>query len=121
MIQRLTITGRLPGLNDMLLSRGRGHYAWNAKKKRLEEEIMWEIKRDRIRPVARARFSFHFFERDRRRDPDNVDAVAKKVIFDAMVKAGVLQNDGWDQIAGIRLEYAVDKDNPRIEVYIEEV
>jgi Holliday junction resolvase RusA-like endonuclease len=43
------------------------------------------------------------------------------VIQDALVKAKVLKNDGWKEITGFQDNFFVDKDNPRIEVEIQEV
>ena len=54
----------------------------------------------------------------RRRDLDNV-AFAKKFIQDSLVHAGVLVNDGWNQIEGFTDDFAVDPKNPRVEVTIE--
>lgn len=52
---------------------------------------------------------------------DNVSSYGRKVIQDALVKSGVLANDGWANIIGFTDEFAVDKMHPRIEVEIEEV
>ena len=52
---------------------------------------------------------------------DNVAAFAMKVIQDALVRTGVLENDGWKQIMGFQCEFYVDRDDPRIEVEIVEV
>ena len=41
-----------------------------------------------------------------------------KVILDGMVEAGVIKNDGWKEVLGFRDSFYVDKDNPRIEVFI---
>lgn len=39
---------------------------------------------------------------------------------DALVKTGILKNDTWNYIEGYSIDFFVDKDNPRIEVEIEE-
>lgn len=41
--------------------------------------------------------------------------------MDALVQAGILENDGWKQIKGMADYFEVDKKYPRIEVRIEEV
>jgi hypothetical protein len=38
-----------------------------------------------------------------------------------MQSVGLIKNDGWNQIARIVPEFEVDKDNPRVEIEIEEV
>ena len=42
-----------------------------------------------------------------------------KIDWDALVKAGVLANDGWQEIVSFADRFKVDKDNPRVEVIIE--
>lgn len=49
---------------------------------------------------------------------DNISSFGRKVIQDALVTMGVLQNDGWKEITGFQDEFFVDKHNPRIEVEI---
>lgn len=39
---------------------------------------------------------------------------------DALVKEGILENDGWKDIVGFTDRFFIDKNNPRIEVEIEE-
>ena len=60
-------------------------------------------------------------EKNKRRDLDNVSSFGRKVIQDALVKSGVLANDGWEQISGFSDAFQVDARNPRIEVLIREV
>lgn len=64
---------------------------------------------------------YRWYEKDKRRDLDNVSSFGRKVIQDALVYTGVIQNDGWKEITGFSDEFYVDKKNPRIEVEIEEV
>ena len=62
---------------------------------------------------------FCWYEKNRKRDPDNI-CFAKKFILDAMVKNHVLPNDSQKYIKGFRDLFYIDKDNPRIEIFIEE-
>lgn len=63
---------------------------------------------------------YSFYEPNRKRDLDNISGFAHKVIQDALVQCEVLQNDGWQNIIGFSDQFFVDKQNPRIEVIIEE-
>lgn len=63
---------------------------------------------------------YKWFEKNRRRDLDNVSSFGRKVIQDALVQAHTLKNDGWNEITGFSDEFFVDAHNPRIEVEIEE-
>lgn len=61
------------------------------------------------------KIAFRWYEKNSRRDMDNI-AFAKKFILDALVKKGVLQDDGWKWVKGFTDEFFIDKKNPRIEV-----
>lgn len=70
------------------------------------------------RHVIKSPITIHyaFYEPNRRRDLDNIAAVAHKFIQDSLVKCQVIENDGWQYIKGFSDEFHVDKHNPRIEV-----
>lgn len=114
----LTIPGRLPGLNEYT-DANRRHAQKGATMKREAQEIVhWSI----LSQLRRHRFTgpvfllFTFYEKDRRRDHDNVSSFARKVIQDALVEAGVLAGDGWGHVAGYLDRFEVDAKNPRIVV-----
>ena len=60
---------------------------------------------------------FHWYAKDKRKDPDNI-AFAKKFILDSMQEVGLLRNDGWREIYGFSDEFKIDKKNPRVEIII---
>ena len=80
--------------------------------------VMWQIKAQlrRLHIEKPVFLLFTFYEQDRRRDRDNVSSFARKVIQDALVKAGTLTDDGWDYVTGYLDRFYVDKENPRIVV-----
>ena len=91
-------------------------------KARNEQKVQAEIYEQlgRLRITNPVRMTYRWYEKDRRRDLDNVSSFGRKVIQDALVKTKVLQNDGWSNIIGFCDSFSVDKDNPRIEIEIEE-
>lgn len=103
-VQLLWIPGPLPSLNDLLAAHGAGgggagnHYA--RLKRKWTDDIALLARAGRLRPVACGMFRFSWRERNRQRDPDNVAAGGRKLILDGLVRAGVLANDGWDEVAG---------------------
>lgn len=114
----LTIPGRLPGLNEYTDACRTNPRAGARMKQDAQEAIMWQI----LSQIRRCKFErpvfllFTFYEQDRRRDRDNVSSFARKVIQDALVKCGTLQDDGWDYVTGYLDKFDVDKKNPRIVV-----
>ena len=113
----LIIPGRLPGLNEYTKANRTNPHTGAKMKREAEELIGWEIIAARLpKPIPfRVRIRFAWFEKDRRRDPDNI-ASAKKYILDALVRAKVLQGDGWRHIGGFEDRFAVDARRPRVEV-----
>ena len=115
---RLVIKGRLPGLNEYTAACRTNPHSGNEMKRQAQELVMWHI----LSQIRGRRFTkpvfmlFTFYERDRRRDRDNVSSFARKVIQDALVKCGTLRDDGWDYVTGYLDRFEVDKKNPRIVV-----
>lgn len=64
---------------------------------------------------------YMFYEGDVRRDFSNVGSFATKVIEDALQQCGVLKNDNQAWVKGYSHDFDIDKNNPRIEVEIEEI
>jgi Holliday junction resolvase RusA-like endonuclease len=116
---KLTIRGTLPGLNEYVTAERSNRYAGAQMKKRCEAIVTCAA-----RSLGNTIFDkpvhmvYRWFEPNRRRDKDNICAFGRKVIQDALVRSGVLQNDGWAQIESFADEFYVDKKNPRIEVQI---
>jgi Holliday junction resolvase RusA-like endonuclease len=103
-IQALRIPYMLPGMNELLKLAKEARYNPGARytraKARSQSGIvaLAKLMLDPYGPEDQVRVSFEWLEPDRRRDPDNI-AAGKKIILDALVKAGILSNDGWRNIA----------------------
>ena len=67
-----------------------------------------------------ADFEFTWYLKNKRKDKDNV-AFAKKYIFDGMVDAGLIENDGWKQIGNWKEKFDVDKEFERVEIKVNEI
>ena len=114
----LTIRGRFPSLNEYINACRRNRYRANTMKKR--ETTRAAVAARGVRPFHKpVRVRFLWIEKDKRRDLDNI-AFAKKFVLDGLVSAGVLENDNAAHVVGLRDEFAYDKQNPRVEVVIEE-
>lgn len=121
-MKKLIIPGRLNNLNDYIAAeRTNRHIAANMKKDDMET-VLWACKGCLRGWKASGPVTMHYkwYEKDQRRDKDNISSYGRKVIQDALVKGKYLENDGWKQIIGFDDEFYVDKKLPRIEVDIEE-
>ena len=117
-----TIEGTLDNLNDYIRAMNRNRYKGNALKKNNQAICNAYIKQQ-LRGVCIEKpvtLHFRWYEPSKRRDLDNISSFGRKVIQDALVKCGVLQNDGWSCITGFTDLFYIDKKRPRIEVEIEE-
>lgn len=120
MIYTLIIEGRLKGLNDYQYA-CRSHYSKGNNLKLSQEEyisyfILSQLKDVKI--TKKVHMKYKWYEPSEKRDLDNISSFGRKCIQDALVKAGVLLNDGWKNISGFSDEFYIDKDNPRIIVEI---
>lgn len=120
---KLVIPGQLPGLNEYIAAE-RTNKHLGAKLKRDAQWIVEACAKKQLRgfrPVCPVRMKYTWYERNRRRDKDNISSFGRKVIQDGLVKAGILENDGWAQIAGFSDDFLVDAKRPRVEIEILEV
>lgn len=117
MTQRFFIHGPLPGLNELIRAKGNTKYpAYNKLKREWMKTIQWELVAGKILPVSKAFFRFTWHEASRRRDLDNITAGGRKLILDALVLSGILEDDGWDEVSGWSDEFRVSKELPGVEV-----
>lgn len=122
MNQTLIISGRLPGMNEIItmLTGRQGRYVYNVRKKEIEGMICLLARKQGIKAViGRYSVEFHWYEKNKRRDLDNICA-AKKFILDGLVSAGILPQDSQKFLTGFRDYPYIDRVNPRIEVVIKE-
>lgn len=119
----LVIPGTLPGLNEYIGALDRSRHAGAALKKTAQRtvELCAKTQLGKFHPICPVWMKYIWYERNKRRDKDNISSFGRKVIQDALVKVGVLENDGWAYVDGFSDRFKVDKKNPRIEIEILEV
>ena len=114
---KLTVPGRLMGLNEYIRLCRSNKYSAAAEKAHTESMIMLHIrtqlKNEKIN--GKVYLKFNWYEKNRKRDLDNI-AFAHKFILDSLVKSQTIKNDGWANISGFSDSFYIDKENPRIEV-----
>ena len=117
------IKGTMPSLNEYLNEIGRKPQIGNKMKREYKMIASNYIRVGLRRWKATKPVVIHyvFYEPNMKRDHDNVFSFASKSIQDALQECGVLENDGWKQILNFTHDFYLDRVNPRIEVYIEEI
>ncbi len=118
---KLVIPFPLPGLNEYVTAE-RSHRQKGANMKREWQGAVVAALRRQIRKPLREPVTMHYiwYEKDQKRDKDNISAFGRKVIQDALVQMHILRNDGWRNINGFSDDFRVDKNRPRVEIEIEE-
>lgn len=120
------VPGKVPSLNELLDARGRSaprvasiimkHLPKKGKAPGIRFDAYNDIKQDwKVRTIGaigapfvrvkQAYFGYLIIENEQRRDPSNICASAIKFIEDGIVEAGVMPNDGWDNVLGIRVHW----------------
>ena len=111
----IIIQGRLPGLNEYTKANRSNVHVGNGMKRKTEDLISLYLPNKRLNTPVR--LIFHWYEKNKRRDKDNI-AMGKKFILDAFVTNGLIPNDGWSEIESFQDRFYVDKKNPRIEIEV---
>ena len=120
---KLNTPGRLDGLNSYTAANRTNPHKGGKVKKDNEAQVIWCI-RQQLRGVHIERpvlIYYHFYEKDNRRDGDNILSCATKFIQDSLTKTAVLQEDNRRCIPHFYHDVTVDKKSPRIEVTITEL
>lgn len=113
--------GRLPGLNEIIdaAKKGKGKYQpYAIMKDRYTSEIGWLAKK--LPAYERVDITITWHEPNLRRDPDNITA-GQKFILDGLVAGGVIKDDSQRYVNSISHQFEVDRENPRVEIEVQEV
>lgn len=123
MEQQFYIPGPMPSFNTMIEAAkkvGYIHQGRGKPKKRIPGITYVNIKAiwtdrvstaallGRLQPMEACFMDCIWIEKTKHRDPDNVRA-AVKFIWDGLIKAKILKNDGWKQNLGERHRFMIDK------------
>ena len=120
---KLTIPNRLDALNEYTSANRKHYHAGGNMKRENENIIIWAIRQQlhKIHILNPVIIHYQFYEKDMRRDNDNILSCAAKFVQDSLVKTGVLQNDTRKHIHRFWFDTDVDAKNPRVEVTIIEI
>ncbi len=120
------VPGKVPSLNELLDAKGgtapkvasiiMRHLPKKGKARGARFDAYNDIKQDWKHrtvsaigaPFVRVKacyFAYLVVEQEMRRDPSNICASAIKFIEDGIVEAGVMKDDGWQNVLGIRVHW----------------
>lgn len=120
---KVVILGELSDLNNFINSQRTNRFAGAKLKKENTEKCYNEFllaKAAGLKVTTPINLNITWYCKNKRKDKDNI-AFAIKFILDGMIQAGVIPNDGWQEIAGFEHKFEIDKEYPRVEIEILEV
>ena len=124
-MNRFVIYGKLPGLNDYTRANRGNKYLANKIKQDIQKNIckyivfgvsMKDLEKVDRYPIG---LKIKWYEPNNRRDIDNI-TFGTKFILDSMVCMGIIEDDSRKYVDSIEHVVYTDKENPRIEVEINE-
>ena len=124
-MNRFVIYGKLPGLNEYTRTNRGNKYLANKMKQDIQKNIckyiafgvsMRDLEKVDRYPIG---LKIKWYEPNNRRDIDNI-TFGTKFILDSMVCMGIIENDSRKYVDSIEHSVLTDKENPRIEVEINE-
>jgi len=124
---KLTVKGFKYGLNAVLSGFKydfRSKRYFNNEKRDNDYICIDSIRRSDIRKVKLKKpivIHYHIFWKDKRSDRMNIASAFDKSFQDALQKTGVLENDSWKHVINATFDFDVDRENPRVEIVIEEL
>lgn len=116
----------IKGLNELLAGRVYDYRAkkyHNSVKSANDRVCCVAIRRDLkgIKLKTPIRCTYYIYAADKRHDRGNLYSATEKSFLDALQSCKVLANDSWDMCLDGVFHTELSRDNPRIEVIIEEV
>jgi len=115
MTKKLVLPYVFPSLNTLFDS-AKIHWARYYKlKKKLTKDVANSAKEQGFTLSGfPSDFIFTWYCKTKRRDPDNI-ASGAKIVFDGLVEAGIIENDGWNYVGDLTHRFRID-DYQRVEV-----
>ena len=119
---KLVYRGRLPAMNEIIGANRRNFYMGNKLKQKTQQDIMTQFLPQKRGTEFQEKVNMRiwFYEPNQRRDEDNVKS-GLKFLLDALQELKILKNDSPRYLHIVSDEVFVDRENPRIEIELEEI
>lgn len=109
----IIIPFRLPSLNEFIYQTNRNRFKGADLKKTVETQIIASLSAEmrQLRIKKAVNVDITYYEPNQKRDKDNI-SFGKKFILDALVRIGILKNDGWKYIKGFTEDFICTPELP---------
>ena len=117
----LVYKGRLPAMNEIIGANRRNFYMGNKLKQKTQQDIAAQLllQKRGVEFQEKVNMRIWFYEPNRRRDEDNVKS-GLKFLLDALQAIKIIKNDSPKYLHIASDEVFVDRENPRIEIELEQ-
>lgn len=127
------IEGKIPSFNELVFARAiqspqkvswlltkkaskkkKSTYAFNEYNKIKQDwtqKVSAAVKKQGFKTVKSCHFHYLIIENSVKRDPSNIVSAAVKFCEDGLMKCGVIENDGWKNVLGIRPYWKLNRDS----------
>ena len=97
------------------------YFTLNTAKVNYKQTVLPQLKE--LPKFTKVKLTYIFYPKDRRRyDVSNVCSVVDKFFSDALVETGHLEDDDYSHISDVLYCFgSIDKENPRVDVLIEDL
>lgn len=97
------------------------YFTLNTAKVNYKQIVLPQL--NKLPKFTKISLTYVFYPRDRRRyDVSNVCSIIDKFFSDALVESGHLEDDDYSHISNVLYCFgSIDKENPRVEIIIEEI
>lgn len=113
------IPNLFPSLNEILRVRSQDRrHGWSGMKKACESAVDKVLNTAKMLPKIPYHVEFRWVEWNARRDPDNIASGGCKPVFDALIKIGIIEDDGWDYFGRIVHEFSIAESKEDIGVEV---
>src|SRR6185503_1860675 len=106
-MQTFIIKGRLPDANTYINTERSNRYAAAKLKDNWTQIVKGEVQSQKIKKIDKPlKIFFQWVVKDKKRDKDNI-MFGQKFVFDGLVEAGIIKNDGWNNVNKIDHDFIV--------------
>ena len=117
---RIELNTRHPSLNEWLSSNG-GWFKKANDKKKYQEELLWELKAQKIPSKLKTPISINCTQfTKRKRDIDNT-IISAKYLADALVAGGYIEDDAPEYVKIITISWAKASKEEKVVYMIDEI
>lgn len=117
---KVICSGTFPTLNEYITAINSHYQSGNKFKREYQQICEIYIMRDLrgLRLSSPVFIKYRYYEKNRKRDFDNVAGFFHKIFQDALTATGVISNDGWANVTGFEDRFFIDPQRPRVEIEI---